>query len=173
MNFSLKWSYISAPDPNQLSHSIYGNKQTGYRLVSWNCGRALLLGTEAESTKLTDIKQFIEKHEPHLFAVIECDLHGPNTTARNRVTTFSTQEVKDKLHIDGYSIELPDSWEEHHQARILVFISDKIKAKKKTQLASNSDLPILSFEVGLGRERKTNVNFYYRCLLYTSPSPRD
>ena len=71
--------------------------------------------TEGQSSKLTDIKQYVEKYDPHLLCIIECDLHGPNTAAANRVTTFSTEEINEKLGIDGYSILLPASWEEHHQ----------------------------------------------------------
>ena len=84
-----------------LTTKLNGNKQTGYKLVSWNCGRGLLLGTEVDSTKFIDIKLFIQKYKPHLFAVIESDLHGPNTAAVNRRTKFTTNEIKEKLFIEG------------------------------------------------------------------------
>ena len=61
---------------------------------------------ESESDKLVDIKLFIEKHNPHLMAVIEADIHGPGSrTLRNKY--YTTDEIRDKLHIDGYKIELP------------------------------------------------------------------
>ena len=75
----LSGSFIASSVNKQL-HTQHGNiRRIGYRVVSWNCGRGLLLGTEAESPKFVDIKCYIEKHDPHLFSVIECDLHGPET----------------------------------------------------------------------------------------------
>ena len=157
----VRWSYVTGCT-NQLLHTISGNKQTGYKLVSWNCGRRLLGGTEQDSDKFLDIKMFIQSYSPHLLAIIESDLHGPNTTATNRRTVFSTQEIRDKLNIEGYNIEFPSSWVAHDQARLIVFVSDKIKAKRRELPATDSDLPSLTFEIGLGREKKTLVNFYYR-----------
>ena len=101
--------------------------------------------------KYVEIKEYIQNNNPHLLAIIESDLHGPDTTA-NRTTTFSTEEIKEKLHIDGYTIELPDSWTTHHQARIMVYVSDNIRAKRRTTPVTDSDLPSITFEVGLGRE---------------------
>ena len=88
----IRWSYVT-DGVNQFLHSTTGNKQTGYKLVSWNCGRGLLSGTEHDSDKFLDIKLFIQSHSPHLLAIIESDLHGPNTTAANRRTVFSTEEI--------------------------------------------------------------------------------
>ena len=49
---TLQWSY--AVSVNRLAHITHGNNKTGYRITSWNCGRALLLRTEAVSyTHLT------------------------------------------------------------------------------------------------------------------------
>ena len=109
-----------------------------------------------------DIKLYIQKNKPHMFAVIESDLHGPNTTATHRITTFTKQEIMNRLSIDGYNIEFPMSWESFSQARIIVFVSEKIRAKQIKLSPTDSDLPSLTFEVGLGREKKTIVNFYYR-----------
>ena len=73
--------------------------------------------------------------------------------------------------MEGYSVVLPDTWEAHDQARIVVFVSDKISAKKKETSAVDNDLPTLSFEIGFGREKRTLVNFYYR--EWTSGITRD
>ena len=120
----LQWSYTVGV--NVLSHMTHGNRgRLGYNIAAWNCGRGLLTASPEESIKFVEIKEFIQNNNPHLLAIIESDLHGPNTSA-NRVTTFSTEEIKEKLNIDGYSIELPESWSKYHQARILVYVSDKI-----------------------------------------------
>ena len=70
--------------------------------------------------------------------------------------------MKHKLNIDGYQIVLPSSWTCHGQARIIVYAKDDIKAKVVHNDLGNSDLPSISLEVGIGREKKTLVNFFYR-----------
>ena len=157
---SICWSYCCSL--NKLEHSLHGNRNIGYKIASWNCNRGLISNNiETESDKLVDIKLFIEKHKPHLMAVIESDIHGPRSRTR-RQNYFTSDEIHDKLHIDGYRIELPNTWKKHDQARIIVYINDQIRAKKVDLTAEVEDLPTMTFEVGMGRERKSIVNFFYR-----------
>ena len=121
----------------------------------WNCARGLL--SENES-KFVDVQNYIFKHKPHLFCVTEADLHGPRSRILRR-NTFSTDELVEKLHIPGYSLVLPDTWKTYDQARIVVFVSDNIKADVIPQNPNNHDLPLITFDVGLGRAKKTRVNF--------------
>ena len=131
-----------------------GNRQNlGYKIASWNCNRGLLQAGEGESIKLTEIKLFIEEHNPHLLGIIESDIHG-QTSRLNRSTTFKTEDIHKRLEIEGYSIFLPDSWDTHHQARILVYVRDDIKVKVKSLEALNHDLPTITLEIGLGREKR-------------------
>ena len=157
---SICWSYCCST--NHLEHSLNGNRKTGYKIASWNCNRGLIINNvESESDKLVDIKLFIEKHKPHLMAVIEADIHGPGSrTLRNKY--YTTDEIHDKLHIDGYKIELPNTWTKHNQARIIVYISDELNAKKIDVTDDVDDLPTITLQVGMGRERKSIVNFFYR-----------
>ena len=87
-------------------HALYGNKRIGYRVASWNCRRGLLNPNGSQSPKVADIQLYLQKHQLHLFGIIESDLHGPKSTIRRR-NPLSTKDVQDKLHIDGYSILLP------------------------------------------------------------------
>ena len=145
---------------NKACHILYGNRRNlGYRLAEWNCARGLLTCHSEDSDKLVDIKHFIETHKPHLMGIIEADIHRPNSNA-GRTNTFTTQQIHDKLKVEGYSIILPKSWSTHDQARILVYVSDAIKVVKKD--IDDDDLPSITLEIGLGRERKTTVNYYYR-----------
>ena len=91
--------------------------------------------------------------------IIEADIHGPNSNA-GRTNTFTTEQIHDKFKVEGYSIILPKSWSTHDQARILLYVSDTIKVVKKD--IDDDDLPSITLEIGLGRERKTTVNYYYR-----------
>ena len=153
---------IGGGNVNKIMHVQNGNRRNlGYRIAAWNCNRGLLKQGDRDSDKLTDIKLFIEENKPHLFGVIESDIHGPNSRIK-RSATFTTDEIHDKLKIEGYSIYLPDTWKEHNQARLIVYISDLISVKVKDISLENKDLPTITFEVGFGRERKSYVNFYYR-----------
>ena len=162
----VKWGkglkFIGGTNINKVMHAQNGNKRNlGYKIAAWNCNRGLLKSGDQDSDKLTEIKLFIEENKPHLLGIIESDLHGPNSRA-NRRTTFTTDEIQEKLKIDGYSIYFPNTWEAHHQARLVVYINNEIKVKVKDLAVENNDLPTITFEIGLGREKKSLVNFYYR-----------
>ena len=57
---------------------------------------------------------------------------------------------------------LPKTWEISDQARLIVYVSDDLNVKTKDLNATDFDLPSITLEIGLGRERKTIVNYYYR-----------
>ena len=69
---------------NKIQKIINGNRRIiGYKLAAWNCSRGLI--QDGFSTKLSEIKQFIETKKPHCFAIIEADIHSPQSLInRNR-----------------------------------------------------------------------------------------
>ena len=144
-------------------HSINGNRRLGYKIASWNCNRGLLKANNdvIDSEKLVDVKLFIQEHKPHIFCVIESDLHGPNSRTYRR-NILTTETILDQLKIEGYSLHLPETWYKYDQARLVVYVNDDIKYKKISIDNNINDLPTMTFEVGLGREKKTVVNFFYR-----------
>ena len=75
--------------------------------------------------------------------------------------TLNNKVVNEKLHIDGYSILLPQSWFVHHQVRLIVFVMDRIQLKYKKLGAGNCEPLSMSFEL-CWEERRGHVNFYYR-----------
>ena len=159
-NSSLNWSYLGLSN-NKLQCLINDNRRAlGYKLAVWNCGRGLLSG-DSVSSKFQDIKLYIQSKTPHVFGVIETDIHSPLSSA-NRTNKFTTSEVKSNLDIPGYSLLFPPTWEAYGQARILVYVSNDIKYKVKRLTNSHNDLPSISLEIGLGRATKTLVNYYYR-----------
>ena len=157
----LSWAYSCST--NKVMHSLDGNRKLGYKIASWNCNRGLLkTGSDVlNSDKLVDVKMFIQEHRPHLFAILESDLHGKKSRTY-RKNYLTTENIMDQLKIEGYSLHLPDTWYKFDQARLIVYINDDIKYKKTTVDDNINDLPTLTFEVGLGREKKTLVNFFYR-----------
>ena len=70
--------------------------------------------------------------------------------------------LTDILEIPGYNIILPKSWQIHGQARVLVIARDELQVKIKDIGMHNSDLPTITCEISLGREKKTLVNYFYR-----------
>ena len=107
-----------------------------------------------------EVKLFVAKHEPHAFGIVESDIHSQISRV-DRQKVFSTDEVIDKLKIDGYSLELSDTWEHFDQAQIVVYMRfDIIYKRYLPNYCPN--LPNISFEVGIGKENKTILNFFYR-----------
>ena len=82
----------SAGLTNKVCH-LLNRQKSGLKLCSRNCGRAL-------KDKMIDIKLFVQNHKPVLFAIIEADLHGSNSSA-NRRTTYTTEDINEKFEIDG------------------------------------------------------------------------
>ena len=87
-------------------------------------------GNNASSDKLLNLTLFIENHKPSLLGIIESDIHGILTPS-NRKTTFSKDDILDQLHIEGYSIILPDTWNSYNQARLIIYVRDDIKIKQR------------------------------------------
>ena len=157
----LRWSYFSS-NTNALNHSLTGNRRRlGYKLAFWNCRKGLIGNSEQDTPKLVDIKKFIEKHRPHVFGIIEANLHSTESRLQ-RKTTVSLKQIEEKLKIDGYKIELPDTWSSFGQARIIVYVHEELNYKRKPMEQTYSDLPNVTLEIGLGRERKSIVNVFYR-----------
>ena len=79
-----------------------------------------------------------------------------------RKTKFTTDEIYENLKVEGYSIIIPDTWHLFNQARIIVYVSDDINFKKREIPDGVNFLPNITLEVGIGRGRKSLINFFYR-----------
>ena len=158
-NFFTCWSQHGLSN-NKLQKIINGNRRIiGYKLALWICSRGLV--QDGFSSKLAEIKQFVELKKPHCFAIIESDIYSPQSPI-TRHRKYSTAEVREKLKIDGYSIEFPSTWEAHGQARLICYVSDQIKYKRKKLNDGLSHIPSITLEVGLGKATTTTVHYYYR-----------
>ena len=140
---------------------INGNKHKGYNLGMWNCRRGLTDGNCEPSYKMSEVKAFLQNKKLHMLCIIEADLHSATSRIQRR-NPLSTKDINNKLSIPGYKIFLPATWKKHGQARILVFAKDELKVKERVLNNQHSDLPMVTFEIGFGLEKKTIVNFFYR-----------
>ena len=84
-----------------------------------------------------------------------------NSRTRRR-NPLSTKDIHEKLHIEGYHIILPQSWYSYDQARVIAYVRDGVQLKEKKVASENFDLPSISVELGLKKEKRTCFNFYYR-----------
>ena len=110
---------------------------------------------------MTEVKNFIQKKNLHLLCLVEADLHS--VTSRYKcLNPVTTKDIKDRMEIPGYKIFLPKTWSVHGQARVMVYSRYELKVKERDIGNINSDLPTIPFDIGLGREKKSIVNFFYR-----------
>ena len=156
----VQWNYPGISN-NKLLKIVNGNGRQGYNLGMWNCRRGLVTGNREASTKIVEVKNFIHTKNLHMLCLIEADLHGPSSRYK-RVNPLSTNDIKKNLEIPGYKIFLPNSWNIHGQARILVYAKEELKVSELKSGNQVSDLPSITFEISLGKEKKTLVNFFYR-----------
>ena len=153
---SCRWS-MSGLNINKIVKNVVGNRnQHGYKFAIRNCGRGLL--QDDYSTKLTEIKQYIESKRPHSLGIIEADLFGTNLQSSRK--KYTTEEIKAKLMIDGYNLELPTSWNTYGQARIICYVSEDVKYNRK--IFNDEHIPSITLEIGLGKASKTLVHYFYR-----------
>ena len=101
------------------------------------------------SDKITDIELYLEKHQLHMFGIIESDLHGDKSRIK-RNNPLTTNDILKNLHIDGYRILLPQSWFKHSQARLIVYVKEGVQFKERKLGECDTDLPSISVELGLG-----------------------
>ena len=86
--------------------------------------------------------------------MIEADLHGVTSRFR-RLKPLTGREIEKNLKIENYKIILPQSWQHYGKARVLLYVKDDINLKVKPLARGDTDLPSVSCEIGVGREKKT------------------
>ena len=154
------WSYSNL-SINKLVQILTGNKGHSYNIGMWNCRRGLLNRENNASEKITDVKLLLQKHDLHLLCLVEADLHGLVSRVK-RSKPVTQEDINYQLRVENYSIILPQTWHYHGQARIILFVREGVQVKVKNLCRRDTNLPSLSCEIGLGKERKTSVNFFYR-----------
>ena len=154
----MNWMYCNKA-PNPLAHSLNGNRRNiGYNYFLWNCDRGII-----SENKLDDIKNFAAKKKPHVMGILEVNMiHNENNRNPENKLEFSTKQVLEKFKINDYKIILPDSWESHNKARMLVNVAADLKVKKCSLHPDETHLQSGLLEVGFGRSSTHLVNLYYR-----------
>ena len=154
----ISWSYPSSG--NKLVHALNGNKRNiGYKYLSWNCDRGFL-----SENKIDDLKVAINRHKPFLIGVSEVDLRrNDNNCDIFATNNLTTEQLHQKLQIQGYKIFLPKSWETLGKARVIAYAKDDLKVTHLyPQDQAYEHIQNITLEVGFGRSKTHFCNFYYR-----------
>ena len=157
---SASWSQKGLTN-NKLFKMINGNKLSGYNIGLWNCRRGLLDSEKKPTTKMSEVKNFLQQYKLHILCLLEADLHGA-TSRYKRLQPLSLSDIESSIGIPGYKLLLPQSWYKHGQARVLVIAKEELQVKLRNLGNQNSDLQTLICEIGLAKEKKTIVSFFYR-----------
>ena len=140
---------------------LNGNKNRSYNIGMWNCRKDLINKENLPTTKIVDAKDFLSTNDLQILCPIEADLHGIISRVK-RIKPMTSREIEENLKVENYKTLLQKSWQAHGQARILLYVRDDISLKVKPLTRSDTDLPSVACEIGVGREKKTRVNFFYR-----------
>ena len=75
--------------------------------------------------KLEEIANFVEMNNLQVIGISEADLPGPRSRI-NRQHPMSLSIIHEELKIllHGYSIQLPETWNKHDQACLLIYLHE-------------------------------------------------
>lgn len=155
--------WLTKASINMLVHSKHGNRlgkvtlATGY----WNWAKGLLDGNNIATPKLDEIELFINSHQLDILDIAEAGLHGVRSRTV-RALPVSTNSILTALRIPGFTIILPESWEQHNTARIFMYVKDTLVYKVISTSVNVSDLPTITIEVRKGKSAPTVVSSHYR-----------
>ena len=146
---------------NKYARMVNGNRRQCYNIGLWNCRKGLIGEENLATEKMVEVEQFMREQKLHMLCLVESDLHGPQSRIRRR-NPITESQIRSSLKIEGYRIILPQSWEVHGQARVILYVKEEIKIKVIPLARELTDLPCITCQIGTGKEKKTIVSFFYR-----------
>jgi hypothetical protein len=132
---SVAWMYQGA-SCNKLAHMLNGNRNRCYNIGMWKCRKGQTNRENFPTAKIVDVKDFLMTNDLQLLCLIEADLLG--ITSR-RVKHITSKEIEENLKIENYKIILPQSWQVHGQARVILYVTEDINLKVRPLARENSD----------------------------------
>ena len=126
--------------------------------MTWNCDKGFLA-----KNKLDDIKLVVSKHKPEVIGVSEVNFkRDDDNIDEDKLNYLTTDQLKRKLYIPDYNVILPESWNQHGVARVVVFVKEDLQCKIKHPSQPTSHLQSITLKLGYGRSKTHFFNFYYR-----------
>ena len=157
----MKGLYSMGLGINKYKRMTNGNGRSSYNIALWNCRKGLLDAENRASEKMTEVMKFMDEQKLHILCLVESEFHGQQSRVRRRQPLTESQ-IKTSLAVVGYKIILPQTWYVHGQARIVMYVKEDVNVTVTPLAREYSDLPTLTCVIGMGKERKTIVNFFYR-----------
>ena len=96
----------------------------------WNCRKGLVDKENLPTTKINDVKDFLATNDLQVMCLVETDLHGI-TSRKRRVNPITGNNIEENLKVENYRIVLPQSWQTHGQARILLYVRGRYKPESE------------------------------------------
>ena len=158
---NMKGFYSMGLGINKFKRMTNGNGRSSYNIALWNCRKGLLDAENRASEKMTEVMKFMEEQKLHILCLVESEFHGQQSRVRRRQPLTESQ-IKTSLAVVGYKIILPQTWYVHGQARIVMYVKEDVNVTVTPLAREYSDLPTLTCVIGMGKERKTIVNLFYR-----------
>ena len=110
----------------------------------------LHLNIRSLKNKVSEVKNIVKEHHPHIFGLSECELRKVD----NRLDEKS-------LKIPGYDIVFPESWSKHGYARVVVYIKKSLDYLQVQDL-QNDDVQSIWVKAGFKNSKKIYFCHTYR-----------
>ena len=137
---------------SKLAHMLNGNKNRSYNIGMWNCRKGLTNKENLPTANIVYVKDFLSTNDLRILCLIEANLNGV-TSRVMRAAPITSREIEENLKVENYKTLLPQSWQVHGQARILLYVRDDINLKVKPLARENTYLPSVPCEIGVGRDK--------------------
>ena len=151
----------SATGKIQLEYHRRGKKESCNFLAKYKNGnrnmkgiKNLHLNIRSLGRKISEVKNIIKEHSPHIFGLSECEL--------KKVQGYYDER---KLKIPGYDLLFPQSWAKHGKARVVVYVK---KTLEYQQLHDLEDETIQSVWIKGGFRKSKKIFFCHGYREHTS-----
>ena len=127
---------------NFLTRYLYGNRRKGILNMHLNI-RSL-------KNKVTEVKNLIKQHNPHIFGLSECELKKVNQKFDETI-----------LKVPGYQTIFPKSWASLGQARVIMYVKKTLEFEHVVEL-ENEEVQSIWIKAGFKNGKKIYFCHGYR-----------
>ena len=103
--------------PNFIARYTYGNKEHPRGIKN------IHLNIRSLTQKVSEVKNIVREHNPHVFGLSECELRKVNNIFDEK-----------KLKIPGYDLLFPKSWSKYGTARVVVYLKKTLRYEQVPDL---------------------------------------
>ena len=108
------------------------------------------LNIRSLGNKVSEVKNLVKKHNPHIFGLSECELNKARST-------FNEKQLK----IPGYDLLFPKSWALHGKARVVIYVKKTLEYEQIHDL-EDEKIQTIWIQGGFKRSKKIFYCHGYR-----------